>query len=122
MQPGVFRAALLGLALLLASCSSLQVSAPPASVEQAARLAARGDHAAAATMYAELSAANPPPLGLQLALAGAREWLAAGKPDAALRSLPPPGSGNSAERPSTERSFCPSLTACCSSGADRAHH
>ena len=93
MQPGVFRAALLGLALLLASCSSLQVRAPPASVEQAARLAARGDHAAAATMYAELSAANPPPLGLQLALAGAREWLAAGKPDAALSSLPPPGSG-----------------------------
>ena len=91
MQPGFFAAAVLGLALLLASCSSLQVSAPPASVEQAARLAARGDSAAAAAMYAELAIANPPPLGWQLALAAARQWLAAAKPDAALAALPAAG-------------------------------
>lgn len=93
MQPSFVRTALMGLALLLVACSPLQVSAPLASVEQAARLAASGDHAAAATMYSALSATNPPPLGLQLSLSAARQWLAAGKADVALSTLPPPGTG-----------------------------
>lgn len=90
MQPGTARGLLLGLLLaVLTACGSLQVAEPPASVDRAAQLAARGNHTAAASMYAELAKANPPPLGLQLALSAARQWQAAGKPDAALAALPP---------------------------------
>ena len=96
MQP-----ALLLIGLLLVACSTTPVVVPP-SIDRAAQLASRGDHAAAATMYSQLAAANPPPAGIELAFSAVREWLAAQQPDAALAALPalpaPPDAAQALER------------------------
>ena len=82
MQP-----ALLLIGLLLVACSTTPVVVPP-SIDRAAQLASRGDHAGAAAMYGQLAAVNPPPTGIELSLSAVREWLAAQQPEAALTALP----------------------------------
>ncbi|MEP7314336.1 MAG: penicillin-binding protein activator [Pseudomonadota bacterium] len=72
---------------VLAACSSLGGGAAPASVDRAERLVRQGNHVAAAEMYAQLAAANPPPEGVTFAFAAAREWLAARRPEDAQRVL-----------------------------------
>lgn len=77
---------LLLLALLLASCGPN--TRPVASVERAAALAARGDHAAAAREYEAVAAATAESIIANAALLpAAREWLRAGSADAAAENL-----------------------------------
>ena len=75
--------------LALSACAILP---PPVSqragTEQAAESAARkGDHVQAATQYENLAATRAPPEQVELQLAAAREWLAAGRAADAARVL-----------------------------------
>jgi len=72
---------LLVLAVALVGCGAAperhEPSAAPPTAERAARLAAQGDHAAAARAYDDL-AARDPARAAQALSAATREWLAAG--------------------------------------------
>lgn len=91
MQPARARARSLAMALLigaLAACAPLQEpGSGPASVDRAERLLRQNNPAAAAEMYERLAAGNPPPRQVDFALAAARAWLAASRPDDAARML-----------------------------------
>jgi uncharacterized protein len=95
---------LAGLALLaLAACSALPpVSQRPGTVPAAENAARKGDHAQAASQYENLAAARMPPERIDLQLAAAREWLAAGRPAEATRVLAgittPPTAAQALER------------------------
>ncbi|MFI4869590.1 MAG: penicillin-binding protein activator [Steroidobacterales bacterium] len=105
-----------GLALIavlaLAACAVLP---PPvaqrAGTEPAAEAAARrGDHAQAATQYETLAATRVPPERVDLQLAAAREWLAAGRAADAARVLAAISAPQSAAQ-SLERSLLDAETA-----------
>ncbi|HTQ35601.1 MAG TPA: penicillin-binding protein activator, partial [Steroidobacteraceae bacterium] len=87
-QPAALRlVALLAAALLsmLAGCATQ--GGAPESEERAARLLRNGDNAGAAEMYEHLAQHNAPPGRNDFALAAARAWLAANRPDDARRAL-----------------------------------
>ncbi|MFM1885339.1 MAG: hypothetical protein RL026_496 [Pseudomonadota bacterium] len=71
-------------ALWLAGCATTPADLPP-SEARAQQLTARGDLAAAALVYEQLAAANPPPVGTDFALAALRAWRDAGRPAEGLR-------------------------------------
>lgn len=75
--------------LALAACAVLPppVSQRPGTEQAAEGAARRGDHAQAATQYENLAATRVPPERVELQLAAAREWLAAGRAADALRVL-----------------------------------
>jgi uncharacterized protein len=92
LQPALRRPGLLPalpvLLLLLAGClSAPNPAAGPPSVDRAERMLQQNKPAAAAQIYEQLAAANPPPKGPDFALAAARAWLTAGQPDDASRAL-----------------------------------
>jgi outer membrane PBP1 activator LpoA protein len=95
---------LVGIALLaLAACSALPpVSQRPGTVPAAENAARRGEHAQAAGQYENLASARMPPERIDLQLAAAREWLAAGRPAEATRVLAgittPPSAAQGLER------------------------
>ena len=75
--------------LALAACALLPppVSQRPGTEQAAEGAARRGDHAEAATQYENLAATRVPPERVELQLAAAREWLAAGRAVDAMRVL-----------------------------------
>jgi outer membrane PBP1 activator LpoA protein len=74
--------------LALAACSALPpVSQRPGTVPAAENAARKGDHAQAASQYENLASARMPPERIDMQLAAAREWLAAGRPAEATRVL-----------------------------------
>ena len=75
--------------LALAACAVLPppVSQRPGTEQAAEGAARRGDHAEAATQYENLAATRVPPERVELQLAAAREWLAAGRAVDAMRVL-----------------------------------
>lgn len=99
------RFALIALSAGVVACQPLEsLRAPPgaAAEERAARLAQRGEHAAAARGFEEAAAAAPAERANALWLRAAGSWLAAGQPDAADRAiarlLPPLGAADARER------------------------
>jgi outer membrane PBP1 activator LpoA protein len=83
--------ALIALGLLIAGCSTN--SRPPASLERAAALSARGDHAAAAREYEALSAQARGTALNPVLISAAKEWLRAndaGAAEAAIARLVTP--------------------------------
>lgn len=83
--------ALIALGLLIAGCSTN--SRPPASLERAAALSARGDHAAAAREYEALSAQARGTALNPVLMSAAKEWLRAndaGAAEAAIARLAMP--------------------------------
>ena len=83
--------ALIALGLLIAGCSTN--SRPPASLERAAALSARGDHAAAAREYEVLSAQARGTALNPVLMSAAKEWLRAndaGAAEAAIARLAMP--------------------------------
>jgi outer membrane PBP1 activator LpoA protein len=108
-------------ALALAGCAMLP---PPVSqrigTEQAAEAAARkGDHAQAATQYENLAATRVPPERVELQLAAAREWLAAGRAADAARVLAGIGAPQTAAQ-SLERSLLDAETSLLANRAQEA--
>jgi outer membrane PBP1 activator LpoA protein len=80
----------LALALLaLAGCAAAPppLAQRPATVTAAESAARTGDHAQAASQYESLAATHVPPERIDLQLAAAREWLAAGRAADAARVL-----------------------------------
>jgi outer membrane PBP1 activator LpoA protein len=76
------------LLLLLAGClSAPDPAAGPPSVDRAERMIQQNKPAAAAQIFEQLAATNPPPKGPDFALAAARAWLIAGQPDDASRAI-----------------------------------
>lgn len=86
---------------LIIACGASCATAPspeegPASTARAELLLRQNNPAAAARMYEELAAGNPPPARLDLALQAARAWLTANRPADATRVLNTHGKGLSA--------------------------
>ncbi|NCW20649.1 MAG: hypothetical protein EBV76_02635, partial [Gammaproteobacteria bacterium] len=82
------RRGLLVLLLTLTLTSCAPNTRQTASVERAAALAERGDHAAAAREYEAVAASTAESLIANAAwLPAAREWLRAANPDAAAQAL-----------------------------------
>jgi outer membrane PBP1 activator LpoA protein len=77
--------ALIALGLLIAGCSTN--SRPPASLERAAALSARGDHAAAAREYEALSAQARGTALNPVLMSAAKEWLRANDAGAAEAAI-----------------------------------
>jgi len=77
--------ALIALALVVASCSTS--TRPPASLERAVALSARGDHAAAAREYEALTISGRGNAVNATWLAAAKEWLRANEASAAEAAL-----------------------------------
>jgi outer membrane PBP1 activator LpoA protein len=86
--------AILLLAAIMAGCALPPASGSgPASVDRANLLLRQDNPAAAAQMFEQLAAGNPPPGRNDLALSAARAWLSANRADDAQRVLDANGSG-----------------------------
>src|SRR5688500_17683156 len=82
------------LAAVMAGCTLPPASGTgPASVDRANLLLRQDNPAAAAQMFEQLAASNPPPGGNEFALSAARAWLSANRADDAQRVLDANGSG-----------------------------
>lgn len=87
-------ACLLVMVLVMAGCVAPPAAGTgPASVDRAELLLRQDNPAAAAQMYEQLAAGNPPPLRNDLALSAARAWLSANRADDAQRVLDAHGAG-----------------------------
>jgi uncharacterized protein len=106
--------------LALAACSALPpVSQRPGTVPAAESAARRGEHAQAASQYETLAARRAPPEQIDLQLAAAREWLAAGRPAEAARVLAGIGAPQSGAQ-SLERSLLDAETSLVANRAQEA--
>jgi uncharacterized protein len=110
-MPGWIRAlagsgVLLGLAL--AGCGAYPPVRPPPEQPPVTNLppaAAQGDHAKAAGQYEALAATRPAPAQVDLLLAAAREWLAAGRATDATRVLASLNNATLTSAQNTERAL-----------------
>jgi uncharacterized protein len=106
--------------LALAACSALPpLSQRPGTVPAAESAARRGEHAQAASQYENLAARRAPPEQIDLQLAAAREWLAAGRAAEATRVLAGIGAPQSGAQ-SLERSLLDAETSLVANRAQEA--
>ncbi len=91
MQPprhATFRTLVAGaLLVFLTACATAPSGPGPASESRAERLLRQGSLVEAARMYEDLANGNPPPARNEFALAAARAWLDADRPDDAQRAV-----------------------------------